>query len=83
MASTEKKSQTPSTFESSHNENELYYEKDDAISETSSLHLYHNEWDEGQLGHTESTKFSFKDSIPQVNFTSLSLVSNNNEITKF
>lgn len=62
----EKESQTISDFESSHNFNENKDYKDDVISETSSLHLYHNEWDERQLEHIQPTNFSFKDSIPQV-----------------
>lgn len=71
MIPSEKKSQTTSTFESFHKSNELNdgndY-KDDEISETSSLHLYRNEWDERQLEHVRPTKFSFRDSLPQVNF---------------
>lgn len=41
--------------------------KDDVISEASSLQFYHIEWDDRQLEPAQSTNFSFKDSLPQVN----------------
>lgn len=63
MTPSEKQSQTVTDAESSHNLNE---HRDDLISETSSLHLYHNEWDERQLEHVQPTNFCFKDSLPQV-----------------
>lgn len=65
MTPSEKESQTVSGTESLHKSNE---NRDDLISETSSLHLYRNEWDERQLEHFQPTSFSFKDSLPQVSF---------------
>lgn len=74
MLPSEKKSQTTSTFESSHKSNANGLNdgndyKDDIISETSSLHLYRNVWDERQFENVRPTNFGFRDSLPQVNFT--------------
>ncbi len=66
MAPSEKECQT----KSAHNPNEHNDYKDDVTSETSSLQLYHNEWEERQLEHVQPTNFSFKDSLPQVNLSS-------------
>lgn len=69
MTPSEKESQTVTALESSHNSNENKDYKDDVVSETSSLQLYHSEWDERQLEHFEPTTFSFKDSLPQVSLS--------------
>lgn len=66
MTPSEKESQTITDLESSHKLNDNKDNTDDVISETSSLHLYHNEWDERRLEHVQPTNFSFKDSLPQV-----------------
>ncbi|KAG4070083.1 hypothetical protein HA402_013743 [Bradysia odoriphaga] len=65
MTLSEKESQTKSRTEMSHSTSGNNDYKDDLTSETSSLHLYHNEWDERQLEEVQPTKFNFKDSVPQ------------------
>lgn len=66
MTPSEKESQTKSSTEMSHNSVENNDNKDDLTSETSSLHLYHSEWNERQLEQFQPTKFTFRDALPQV-----------------
>lgn len=66
MTPSEKESQTISVTESLHKSNENKDCKDDLISETSSLQLYHNEWDDRQFELVQPTNFTYKDSVPQV-----------------
>ncbi|KAJ6645782.1 Facilitated trehalose transporter Tret1 [Pseudolycoriella hygida] len=62
MTPSEKESQTISALDSA---NKSMDSRDDEISVASSLHLYHNVWNDRQQDHVKPTNFRFKDSLPQ------------------